>query len=205
MAKNLAFFLSYLFMPLLMPTMVFVFLLFGVPQVAYLNNYNKFLILAMVLMTTFLVPLVVLLTMKLTKHIDSLHLDSREDRVFPFSTISLFYILSTYLFYIKLEVEPVFILTLASISICVTLLASITFFWKISAHMTGMAGLTAIVMAFAVKYPTVDLLPLVLVCVVATGAVGSARLRLNAHRPIEILGGFVLGFLICFSAFFFFL
>jgi membrane-associated phospholipid phosphatase len=204
-ARSLALFISYLFMPLLMPTMVFVFLLFGVPQVAYLNNYNKVLILAMVFVTTFLVPLISLLTMKLTKHIGSLHLDSREDRVFPFSTISLFYILSTYLFYLKLEVEPIFILTLAAVSICVTLLASITFFWKISAHMTGMAGLTAIVMVFAVKYPTVDLLPFVLVSVVASGAVGSARLRLNAHRPIEILGGFALGFLICFLSFFLFL
>jgi membrane-associated phospholipid phosphatase len=204
-ARSLALFISYLFMPLLMPTMVFVFLLFGVPQVAYLNNYNKVLILAMVFVTTFLVPLISLLTMKLTKHIGSLHLDSREDRVFPFSTISLFYILSTYLFYLKLDVEPIFILTLAAVSICVTLLASITFFWKISAHMTGMAGLTAIVMVFAVKYPTVDLLPFVLVSVVASGAVGSARLRLNAHRPIEILGGFALGFLICFLSFFLFL
>lgn len=205
MAKSIAFFLSYLFMPLLMPTLVFVFLLFGVPHVAYLNNYNKFLILAMVFVTTFLVPLVSLLTMKLTKQIGSLHLESREDRVFPFSTISLFYILSTYLFYKNLDVEPVFILTLTSISLCVTLLASITFFWKISAHMTGMAGLTAIVLVFAVKYPTADLLPFVLLSVVATGAVGSARLRLNAHRPIEIFGGFALGFLICFVSFFLFL
>jgi membrane-associated phospholipid phosphatase len=192
-------------MPLLMPTLVFVFLLFGVPHVAHFDIYNKFLILAMVFVSTFLVPLISLFTMKLTKQIGSLHLDSREERVFPFFLISFFYILSSYMFYLKLEAEPAFILALAAISTCVTLLACITFFWKISAHMTGVAGLTAIVMVFGVKYPTVDLLPLVLLSVTVSGAVGSARLRLNAHRPSEILGGFALGFLVCYLAFFFFL
>lgn len=205
MAKRLSVFFSYLFMPLLIPTIVFVFLFYGVPQAAFHNSYNKILVLTMVFATTFLVPLISLLTMKLTKQIGSLHLELREERVFPFSTISLFYILSTYLFHLKLDSDPVFILTLAAISICVTLLASVTFFWKISAHMTGMAGLTAIVLVFAAKYPAANLLPYVILSVVATGAVGTARLRLNAHSPIEVLGGFLLGFSVCFAAFFLFL
>lgn len=205
MTKRISVVFSYLFMPLLIPTIVFAFLFYAVPQVAFMNNYNKILVLAMVFGTTFLVPLISLLTMILTKQIGSLHLKSREERVFPFSTISLFYILSTYLFHLKLDSDPVFILTLATISICITLLASVTFFWKISAHMTGMAGLTAIVIVFAVRFPSANLLPYVLLSVVATGAVGSARLRLNAHRPIEILGGFLLGFSVCFAGFYLFL
>jgi len=156
----------------------------------------------MVFMTTFLIPLLSIVMMKLTRNIVSFHMDSKEERVFPFSMISLFYMITTYLFYMKFEVDPALILALAVITIALILLTSITFFWKISAHMTGTAGLMAIIIAIALKYPSQDYLYLVLGSILLTGSVGSARLYLNAHSPSEVLIGFMLGFTTCFGAFF---
>nr|WP_262917700.1 PA-phosphatase [Cognataquiflexum rubidum] len=195
-------FLSYTFQPLLIPTLIFVFLLFGIPEVSASQYYNQWFILMMVFVTTFVIPVLSLLTMKLTGNIGSIHLENRDERVFPFSTVSLFYGISTYLFYLKFEIEPVFILALSSITICVILLTSITFFWKISAHMTGIAGFLGIIIVIALKNPAFNLVNFLLVGIILSGSVASSRLYLNAHTPIEIFGGFLLGFSVCFGTFY---
>lgn len=202
MAHKLALFLSYTFQPLLIPTLIFVFLLFGIPEVSASQYYNEWFILMMVFVTTFVIPVLSLLTMKLTGNIGSLHLENRDERVFPFSTVSLFYGISTYLFYIKFEIEPVFILALASITICVILLTGVTFFWKISAHMTGIAGFLAIIIVIALKNPAFNLVNFLLAGFILSGSVASSRLYLNAHTPVEIFGGFLLGFSVCFGTFY---
>ncbi|MCH6235867.1 phosphatase PAP2 family protein [Cognataquiflexum rubidum] len=202
MAQKLALFLSYTFQPLLIPTLIFVFLLFGIPEVSASQYYNQWFILMMVFVTTFVIPVLSLLTMKLTGNIGSIHLENRDERVFPFSTVSLFYGISTYLFYLKFEIEPVFILALSSITICVILLTSITFFWKISAHMTGIAGFLGIIIVIALKNPAFNLVNFLLVGIILSGSVASSRLYLNAHTPIEIFGGFLLGFSVCFGTFY---
>lgn len=202
MAHKLALFLSYTFQPLLIPTLIFVFLLFGIPEVSASQYYSEWFILMMVFVTTFVIPVLSLLTMKLTGNIGSIHLENRDERVFPFSTVSLFYGISTYLFYLKFEIEPVFILALASITICVILLTSVTFFWKISAHMTGIAGFLAIIIVIALKNPAFNLVNFLLAGIILSGSVASSRLYLNAHTPIEIFGGFLLGFSVCFGTFY---
>lgn len=205
MAQKLALLLSYAFQPLLIPTLIFVFLLFGIPEISASQYYNEWFIVMMVFVTTFVIPLLSLLTMKLTGNIASIHMENKDDRVFPFSTISLFYVISTYLFYLKFEIEPVFILTLGCITICVILLTSITFFWKISAHMTGISGFLAIIVAIALKNPTLDLVNFILCGIMLSGFIGSSRLYLNAHTPKEIFGGFLLGFSVCFGALYLYL
>lgn len=205
MAQKLALLVSYLFQPLLIPTLIFLFLLFGVPEISASQYYNEWLIVLMVFMTTFLIPVLSLITMKLTGNIATFHLKSREERVFPFSMVSLFYVLSSYLFYLKFEIEPVFTLSLVSISICVILLTSISFFWKISAHMVGISGFLAIIFVLAIKNPGVNLVYIMLPLIMISGIVGSSRLYLNAHSPMEIMGGFILGFSVCFGAFYLYL
>lgn len=202
MAQKLAFFLSYTFQPLLIPTLIFVFLLFGIPEVSASQYYNEWFILMMVFVTTFVIPVLSLLTMKLTGNIGSIHLENKDDRVFPFSIVSLFYGISTYLFYLKFEIEPVFILALSSITICVILLTSITFFWKISAHMTGISGFLAIIIVIALKNPTFNIVNFLLAGIIVSGSVASSRLYLNAHTPMEIFWGFLLGFSVCFGTFY---
>ena len=163
------------------------------------------MIVLMVFLTTFVMPALSIFAMKLTGNLTSIHLNNKEDRVFPFSMVSLFYVISTYLFYLKFDIEPVFILALVSISICVILLTSISFFWKISAHMTGISGFLAIIIVIALKNPSTNLVNIMLSVIILSGIIGSSRLYLNAHSPLEILGGFLLGFSVCFGGFYFYL
>ena len=101
MAQKLALLVSYLFQPLLIPTLIYLFLLFAVPEVSASQFYNEWFMVMMVFMTTFIIPALSIFTMKLTGNISSFHLKNKEDRVFPFSMVSLFYVISTYWFYLK--------------------------------------------------------------------------------------------------------
>jgi membrane-associated phospholipid phosphatase len=200
--RKIALTVSYVIQPLLIPTLVFTFLIYGAPQLVKVSFFDKRFLLFMVFMTTFMIPLLSIVMMKLTKNIVSFHMESKDERVFPFSMISLFYMITTYLFYMKFQVDPALILALAVITITVILLTSITFFWKISAHMTGIAGLAGIVIAIALKYPSTDYLAVLLSTIFLTGLTGTSRLYLNAHTPLEISLGVLLGFSTCFGAFY---
>ncbi|RZS98381.1 PAP2 superfamily protein [Cecembia calidifontis] len=202
MYRKLALFISYLFQPLLIPTLVFLYLIYGATHLVKVSYFDNRFLVAMVFLTTFIIPLLSVVMMRLTKNIGSFHMHSKEERVFPFSMISLFYMITTYLFYLKFRIDPALLLALVVITISVIILTSVTFFWKISAHMTGISGLVAIIFAIALKYPSYDYLALVIGSILAAGLVGSSRLYLNAHTPGEIFGGFILGFSICFSAFY---
>jgi membrane-associated phospholipid phosphatase len=200
--RKIALFISYLFQPLLIPTLVFLYLIYGATHLVKVFYFDNRFLVAMVFLTTFIIPLLSVVMMRLTKNIGSFHMHSKEERVFPFSMISLFYMITTYLFYLKFRIDPALLLALVVITISVIILTSVTFFWKVSAHMTGISGLVAIIFAIALKYPAYDYLALVIGSILAAGLVGSSRLYLNAHTPGEIFGGFILGFSICFSAFY---
>lgn len=202
MYRKSALLISYLFQPLLIPTLVFVYLIYGANHLVKVSYFDNRFLVAMVFLTTFVIPLLSVVMMRLTKNIGSFHMHSKEERVFPFSMISLFYMITTYLFYLKFRIDPALLLALVVITISVIILTSATFFWKVSAHMTGISGLVAIIFAIALKYPAYDYLELLVGSIVVAGLVGSSRLYLNAHTPGEIFTGFVLGFSICFSAFY---
>ncbi len=203
MSKNLALFFSYLFQPLVIPTMVFAFLLYALPDAIRIHHTSKHLIMFVVIGTTLIIPVLSVITMKLTKTIGSLHLQDKEERVFPFSMISFFYVMTTYLFYLKLSIDPTLVLALATITVCVVLLTAITFFWKISAHMTGVAGLLSIVAVASMKYPNPAFVYPLLLAILVTGFVASSRLYLNSHTLGEVFGGFMLGFTVCFLSFYY--
>jgi membrane-associated phospholipid phosphatase len=203
--QKFALLVTVFFQPLLIPTLIFLFLIFGVPEVSAAQFYNQWIIVFIVFLTTFIIPALSILLMKLTGNITTLHLFDKKERVFPFSMVSFFYMISTYLFFFKFQIEPVFILTLGCISLCVIILTGVTFFWKISAHMTAISGFLAIIMAIAIKNQGLNLLYTMLAVTILSGIIASSRLYLNAHTPLEILGGFLLGFSICFAGLYLYL
>jgi membrane-associated phospholipid phosphatase len=85
------------------------------------------------------------------------------------------------------------------------LLTLITSFWKISAHQTAMGGWVAVVAVLSTKFTSEPLFYYLLLIILLSGLFGTARLYLNAHRPAEIYGGFLLGFGICFPVYYHFI
>ena len=67
--------------------------------------------------------------------------------------------------------------------------------WKISIHMLGMGGIVGTIIGLILRYQ-IDAVPLVISLVILSGLVGYSRLRLDAHTPLQVYAGFVLGTLI---------
>lgn len=131
--------------------------------------------------------------------ITSFSMQSRYERIVPFLAITLIYLVTTYLFFIKLPISANLNKLIAIISALVLVSTVVTFFFKISVHSLALGGLAGIILPLnkaiengALLWPTAWLF-------VIAGLVMSSRLYLNAHSPREVYIGAVTGFLIGFA------
>ncbi len=132
--------------------------------------------------------------------IHSMLMDNRSQRLIPFLSTTLFYGLTTWMFSRNLSVLHVSVVMMAAITLAIGMVTLITLFWKISAHATGMGGVIGFMLALNYCYAEEMLFYPIVGTVVLAGALLSARLRLNAHTPAQVLAGLLLGFTICFAA-----
>ncbi|WP_200974186.1 PA-phosphatase [Echinicola sp. 20G] len=205
MNRNIALTLSIVFQPLLVPTLVFTLILYLVPQATQVPHEIKGSMLLMVVVSTLLIPMLSVIGMKYMESIPSLHMASKRERYLPFTMVSIFYVIVTYFFYLRLNYDDLIVFSLVTMTGSIVLLTLVTFFWKISAHLTGLSGLLAIMVVLSWKYPSASLLYPMIVTIMLCGAVASSRLYLNAHKPGELLAGFCLGFGTCFVSFYYYL
>ncbi|GAB3646910.1 membrane protein [Echinicola sediminis] len=205
MYKKIASILSVVFQPLLMPTLVFALILYIVPEATQVPEELKFSMLFLVVVSTLMVPMLSVIGLKYMESIPSIHMAEKRDRYLPFSFVSIFYVLVTYFFYERLNYDELIIVSLVTITGAIILLTLVTFFWKISAHLTGLSGVLAIIVVLNWRFPNAALLYPMIVTVMLCGLVASCRLYLNAHKPGELLAGFCLGFLTCFLSFYYYL
>jgi membrane-associated phospholipid phosphatase len=199
--RILALVVSIIFQPLIIPALVFGLVLFVLPEATSLPPSFKQNIYYLIVLSTLVIPMITIFGLRLSGTLKSIHMETIQDRAIPFSITCIYYLLTLYFLYEKTEIDPILWQVLAVISIVVIGLTGVTFFWKMSAHMTGMGGLLAIVIVLGIKFPTFKALYPLLLAISLNGIVGSARLYLNVHRPMEIYVGLIFGFLICFIGF----
>lgn len=206
--KLLAHIISAVFQPLLMPTLVFYTVLYHIDNSTNLTEDGQWRVLWLIFLTTCLIPVLVILMFRFANVIKNLQMTDRKDRIMPFLFISIFYLVVTYLFHQQwpLDRNPVLSTSLIAITVVVVVTNIITLFWKISAHAAGVVGWLGFVIVFAQTNQGNNtlLMPLV-AAILLSGIVLWARLYLNAHKPKEIVGGSLLGFLICYGSIYFFL
>lgn len=193
--------ISYIFHPLLMPSMTFLILYWLMPE---LIKPLTIVTLPFLFITTFIIPLLSISMMKLSGSIASFRLENREERLMPFSFVSIFYGLTTYLFVFKIQVNDIIALLLLATTILVVVLTLITFWFKISIHAAGISGVVGFFLVFGIRFPESQAMYPLLVLLISAGLVMSARLELNAHSPKEILAGTLTGLTICFSTLYWF-
>jgi hypothetical protein len=199
--RTLALIISVVFQPLIIPALVFGLVLFIVPEATSLPASFKQNIYYLIVLSTLVIPTITIFGLRLSGTLKSLHMETIQDRIIPFSITSVYYLLTLYFLYGKSEIDPILWQVLGVISVVVVGLTGITFFWKMSAHMTGTGGLLAIVIVLSMKFPTFKALYPLLLAILLNGIVGSARLYMDSHKPLEIYLGLIFGFLICFIGF----
>ncbi len=201
MNRSIALVLSVVFQPLVIPTLVFGLLLFGVPQSTSIPAEIRSSIYFLIVIATLLIPMVTVFGLRLSGGLKSLHMPEVRDRRLPFVITTLFFLLTTWFLKQRMDFDPTIWLGMAVICFSVIFLTVVSFFWKMSAHMTGLGGLLAVIWVLGRKFPTFEVLYPFLGVLVLCGIVAWARLFLQAHRPMEIYVGWAVGFLICWLGF----
>ena len=189
------------FQPLLMPSLVFGLLFFGVPQATSLPEVFKVQIFYLVVIATLLIPMVIMLGLRWSGFVKSLHFEEKSDRRLPFLLVTLFYVLTTYYLKQKTELDPILWQGMGVITTAVALLTGVTYFWKMSAHLTGIGGVVAVAGILGLYFPSMTVAYLLVATLVLGGGVASSRLYLDAHSPAEIYVGFLVGFTTCWIGF----
>lgn len=209
MNRRLAFFLSVVLHPLLLPTYIFGILFGLTPElvgVVALSPSARISLLVLLFLNTFVAPALVIYYLYRLGFVQSLQLETLRDRRRPYFISLIIYSLSTYLFGWQFqpvsELAPQIAVVLGSITVSLFLVALISLSWQISAHGVGMGGLLGALGGVILRYGDFALfLPFVLSLIV-TGLLLSARLRLDAHTPAQVYAGLGLGVVVSMSAVF---
>lgn len=199
MTNRIATIISIVFQPLLLPSYIFLGILYFLPYSFNFTFDLAWRFMVMVFMTTFLIPLMGILLMSFTNSISSVNMINRKERFLPFLFNSLFYIATTYLFWEKFQFPPLVNYILISITLSIIVLTIITFFWKISAHAIATAGACGIYFALLLNDETSQLYIGLALFFALSGFVASARLKLQCHDAKQVWAGLLVGFILNFS------
>lgn len=188
--RLLAQFISVIFHPLIVPTLGATFIAYSDPF-PFRNNL-LISILALVFFGTYLLPLISILVLIRLGVVSNHHMPDRQERKWPLR-LSLFFSGLTFLMLQYLQIHPTLSRLMIGVTMSIWAALLISHEFKISLHMTAMGGLVALVFAESIMNQALFFNELSITLLIA-GSVGSARLYLEAHHPMEVYSGFLMGF-----------
>ena len=185
---------SFAFSPLLIPT-------YGI-IVAFCLSFLVLLpwrTIAVVSATTFLItgimPFAIIFLLWRIRRVSHPALRNRRERLLPYiATICCYLGCMIYLIVLKAPVWLWSFMLGAAVSVLFVMFINLK--WKISAHTTAFGGFLAMMFRIAVNgYSPFPLTGCIAVSVLIAGAVATSRLLLRRHSLLQVLSGFVVGFL----------
>ncbi|WP_460880305.1 hypothetical protein [Pontibacter rugosus] len=141
MNRSLAQVLSIVFHPLLLPTYLFAVILYYMPEsMLTLPMRVRWVVLAMIFFTTFIIPGIAAYAMVRFGHLDSVEMNKREQRSLPLFFTAVCYSATAYLLYSEAAFDAIFYFLMGIVATSVFFTYAVSQFWKISAHGVGMGG-----------------------------------------------------------------
>lgn len=215
MLRTLATLLSVIFHPLLMVTYMLILLLIVNPyQFGVYSIADQWKLVLLVFLSTFIMPAFALVLMRSLNMVQSIQLH-RHERIGPYIITGVFY-LWMFINFKNNQTIP-FSLTVGTLGATIALFTVFFFnnFTKISAHGAGMGGLVGL-SAINWLYFSFDTFTLntwlfgplefstsfvLMIVIILAGLVCTARLLLKAHTEAQVYGGFAVGLIAQFLAF----
>lgn len=143
---------------------------------------------------TLIIPIILLVFLWRKGYIDSLHIDNAKQRTTPYIYTLICYVFWAYFVRVTVKMPTFMLLVVIGAMVALLAVTIINHWWKISAHLTGIGGLLGGICSFALNY---SILPLILIISVLLLALllMYARIYLQAHTPMQVVCGFLLGLL----------
>lgn len=203
MENKIAAIISKILHPLFIPTyLLLIFLNVDFSFSMMITLKGKFLMLALVFLTTAVIPAFLILIYYRMGWVKSLYLEERKERMLPLFTAGVMFLIAAIMLKNLQMTNPYFYLLLGAAVMTVVVML-ITNFWKISVHTTSMGGMLGASIALAIHFG-IDIPLFIYVIAILSGIVGYARLKLKAHNESQVYGGYIAGFLSMFLLFSYF-
>lgn len=182
---------SLLFHPLLMPLYGLLVIFYAPTILAYLPSAIKKILFLIILINNVFVPLSLMPYFRYRNIITSWAIKDRKERILPLIVTSVLYSVTAYVIY-RFKIPGFiksYILVSAFLVIAVTIL---NFWWKVSIYSAAAGAVTALISLLSVLMQA-DLTGLLVIAILITGIVMSARLYLSSHKPAEVWTSLFLG------------
>jgi membrane-associated phospholipid phosphatase len=199
MEKRIASIVSYVTHPMLIPILGLLVISNSGTYAADLDHrFTQFIYLS-VFIFTLVLPASLIPLFFYSGLAKNIHFSERRERLIPLYITLIFY-LAAYFLIKKLPISMVYQRFLFAACLSMLFLLGISYFWKISAHLVGWGGLIGLVLSLSLRFST-DLMLFLIIGILLAGGIGFARLKLNAHNPLQVYAGFLLGFLTVLTVF----
>lgn len=187
---------SFVFQPLLMPTFGILFLISTYLGMTYSVGWRWIAFIGSFIFTALLPALPIIMMMR-RGQIKDLYISKREQRTFPYLFALVAYTFWT-VFMLRVLHLPFFIVAMGIGSVLsIIIITLVNTKWKISAHLSGIGGLTGGVFCYSYVMGQ-NPVWLFIAMLMLSGLTALARIELKAHTPAQTLAGFTLGFLMVF-------
>jgi membrane-associated phospholipid phosphatase len=209
--KNVAHVISWLFLPLLMPIYALLIAMF-IPSLEqsyfqndtlfWMDEGHKFAVISMFTIFSLIAPGITLILLMRSKAISTIEVDNQKERFIPLAITAIYCLILALFLLVKApnHILPSSIYALPwGGFVGISLAGFINRYTKISLHGIGAGMLVGFLMAYfnnQVEYS----FEIIVIAVIISGLILSARLILNKHTLKQVYYGFLLGFLSVFCA-----
>lgn len=190
--KKAATVISFLFHPLLMPTLGLLLLLNSGSYVALFDPAAKRAILFVMALGTLIFPLMMLPVFFYRNLVYNQKGTMVEEQWIPRFIILILYVV-TCIYFLRMPLYRIIQGYILSVTITLAILVFTNLRLKISMHTAGLGGMVGLIAAL-IKIYKIPLEGFLLLALLAFGVVGTAKLLLKDHRPYEVYSGFAIGF-----------
>lgn len=188
---------STVFSPLLVPTYG-VILAMSLTFLALLPITTRLLTIGMLFFITAVIPAGSIMVMKRLGMVSDASLSNRQERTPPYLISAVCYLAAT-IYLLKVHSPDWLWLFMAAAMAALIVNVIVTKWWKISAHMTAMGGLVALLCRFQLSHVAIyNMQWWIVAAIVLTGIVGSARIYRDRHDLWQVLAGTACGFICVF-------
>ncbi|PCI94316.1 MAG: hypothetical protein COB15_14550 [Flavobacteriales bacterium] len=200
--KTAAKIISTVFHPLAMPIIGLLIIFNTDSYINYaIDIETKIITLLLISIYTLIVPILTTLLLLFSKFINSLEMETQKERIIPYLFTITCYIITLYQL-AKSPAPPIIFNFMKGATLSVMLAFIINIRWKISAHMIGIGGLTGALLCISMLLE-VYITPYLVYALLIAGLIGSSRLILKAHTPLQIYVGFAVGVICQFAVLYF--
>ncbi len=190
--KKIAPVVSYLFHPLIIPTLGLLLILNSGTYLSLLDPTVKRAILFVMALGTLIFPLILVPILYYRNLVTSLRYATNQERMIPYLIVLILYII-TFVYFMRLPLNRVIHAYMMSVTTTLFLLLLLNLKFRLCFHTTALGGLTGLIIGLIILYET-PLLGILIISLLAAGLTGTARLVTGAQRAGEVFWGYLLGF-----------